>query len=178
MKDECTLRFAHACVMCSEYNGTKIMHACRLLLSRILSIVNSDWLQHACSVRECMNYNYEVTSKTFWFCTCLCSSSVLDPKSIMTFYVCMIWKGGLLEAIYVECKPTSYCTWGNFVIDWVKKKTNAEVYFYRIFAIYHLLTMRWPNPSILWTQWPRVCSLGQFFSSNFAKSDIFWPKCC
>ena len=41
--------YAHARVMCSECNCTKIMHA--RYFSRILSIVNSDWLQHGRSVR-------------------------------------------------------------------------------------------------------------------------------
>ena len=44
---ECTLRYAHAGVMCTECNRINA----RALLSRILNIVNSDWLQHARSVR-------------------------------------------------------------------------------------------------------------------------------
>ena len=48
---EVILRDAHFlhCARCWECNCTKIMHCS--LLSRILSIVNSDWMQHARSAR-------------------------------------------------------------------------------------------------------------------------------
>ena len=40
---ECSLRYAHARVMCSECNCTKIMQARYFRV--FFSIVNSDWLQ-------------------------------------------------------------------------------------------------------------------------------------
>ena len=42
---ECTLCYAHARRKHSEYNCTKTMHT--HYFSRILSMLNSDWLQHA-----------------------------------------------------------------------------------------------------------------------------------
>ena len=50
---ECTLRYAHVHVRCLECNCTKIMHA---RFPVFLSIVNTDWLQHARSIHGVYEY--------------------------------------------------------------------------------------------------------------------------
>ena len=61
----------------------------RVLLSRILSIVNSDWLQHACSL--CGVYEYVLSSK---FCCLHDHQKVMEPCRVLSQGVDLSIHGG------------------------------------------------------------------------------------